>query len=55
MAESFSGDVDYGESGALGSAGQLSSDEEYETMTPAEVLEKLEEVRLEPDDMQLVI
>ena len=36
---------DYGGSGELGGGGGLSSDEEYETMTPAEVLEKLEEVR----------
>ena len=38
------GDVDYGESSELGGRGGLSSDEEYETMTAAEVLEKLEEV-----------
>lgn len=39
-------DMDYGDSGALGGAGGLSSDEEYETMTASEVLEKLEEVQL---------
>ena len=38
------GDVDYGESSELGGRGGLSSDEEYETMMAAEVLEKLEEV-----------
>ena len=48
MAE-FSGgglDFDYGDVGGLGGSGTggMSSDEDYETMTPAEVLEKLEEV-----------
>ena len=47
MAEFDGGDVDvsYGESVGLGGTGGVSSDEEYETMTAAEVLEKLEEVR----------
>ena len=38
------GEFDYGDSSALEGAAGISSDEEYETMTPAEVLEKLEEV-----------
>lgn len=37
-------DMSYGDSIGLGGAGRGSSDEEYETMTAAEVLEKLEEV-----------
>lgn len=37
------GEFDYGDSSALEGAAGISSDEEYETMTPAEVLEKLEE------------
>ena len=46
MAEYDGGGVDmsYGDSVGLGGAGGVSSDEEYETMTAAEVLEKLEEV-----------
>ena len=46
MAEYDDGgvDVSYGESVGLGGTGGMSSDEEYETMTAAEVLEKLEEV-----------
>ena len=46
MAEYSGGglDADYGDSSGLGGGGGLSSDEEYETMTAAEVLEKLEEV-----------
>ena len=48
MAEYSGGglDDDYGDSGELGGGGTggLSSDEEYEAMTAAEVLEKLEEV-----------
>ena len=37
-------EMSYGDGVGLGGAGGLSSDEEYETMTAAEVLEKLEEV-----------
>ena len=46
MAEYHVGGVDmsYGDGVGLGGAGGVSSDEEYETMTAAEVLEKLEEV-----------
>jgi hypothetical protein len=46
MAEYDIGGVDmsYGDSVDLGGAGGVISDEEYETMTAAEVLEKLEEV-----------
>lgn len=48
MAEYSGGglDIDYGDSSGLGGSGTggMSSDEDYETMTPAEVLEKLEEV-----------
>ena len=46
MAEYDDGGVDmnYGEGVGLGGVGGMSSDEEYETMTAAEVLEKLEEV-----------
>ena len=44
IAEYHAGGVVYGDGIGLGGAGGVSSDEEYETMTAAEVLEKLEEV-----------
>ena len=46
MAEYGVGGVDmsYRDGVGLGGAGGVSSDEEYETMTASEVLEKLEEV-----------
>ena len=38
-------DAGFSDSSRLGGGGELSSDEEIETMTAAEVLEKLEEVK----------